>query len=88
MERERRKRWEIEIRKKRCIITNPFFSIIKEEEPVEKKARTEDEDERRIFNVGSVNPVEDFNYLLSHSVSTGATIETAGMVLLVYIQFI
>jgi len=50
-------------------------------EPEEKKQRLGDEEdeETRIFNVGTVNPVDDFNYLLSNSSVTGASIESTGL---------
>jgi len=71
-----------------------FGSDDKTGEPEAKKARqddsnaggnlhllggqTQDEGETIILCVGSVNPVEDFEYLLSHSNTTGATLQSAG----------
>ena len=52
----------------------------KEEEPVKKMMKMDEEEEQEVkaTYVGSINPVQDFNYLLSHSVTTGASIEVTG----------
>ena len=42
------------------------------------KMDEEEEQEVKATYVGSINPVQDFNYLLSHSVTTGASIEVTG----------
>jgi len=49
-----------------------------EEEPTAKKARSADENPE-VHNVGTVNPVEDFNYLLANMVSSGNTIQSLGI---------
>jgi len=50
--------------------------------PEKKKSKTDDDDpdsSKEVYNVGSINPAEDFNYLLSHSVSTGANLQSAAL---------
>jgi len=49
-----------------------------EEVPTEKKARSADENPE-VHNVGTVNPVEDFSYLLANMVSSGNTIQSLGI---------
>ena len=39
-----------------------------------------EEEERIILTVGSVRPVQDFQYLLTHPQTTGADIQSAGIV--------
>jgi len=83
---------EVEQKTKRTAET-VFGSDDKTGEPEAKKARkddaagnlnllgnnqSQDEGETIIICVGSVNPVEDFEYLLSHTNTTGATIQSAG----------
>ena len=46
---------------------------------VEKEEEDEEVEGITAVCVGTVNPVEDFNYLLSHSVTTGASIEITGI---------
>ena len=54
----------------------------KEEEPATKMMKMDEEEEEvKATYVGSINPVQDFNYLLSHSVTTGASIEVTGEII-------
>lgn len=53
---------------------------VTEEEQARKRLKVEDLgfEDRNITVVGSATPVEDFRYLLSHVVTTGATLRSAG----------
>jgi len=72
-----------EIKQKSKRTGDKVFGDKEDEEvvPEKKKSKTDDEPDssKEVYNVGSINPAEDFNYLLSHSVSTGANLQSAGL---------